>query len=120
MKVIKPFIAELLPRHFNIQMISIIYFWDDTFYFSPSGTRIFLKVCQIFKSSHFSSEKSLLTYFSSLKHLAIMVSNSKGLAVVNSFPSFTRVHARISCDYELLLNLRDNYFALENLNSIVY
>lgn len=49
-----------------------------------------------------------------------MVSNSTGLAVVNSFPSFTRVHARISCDYELLLNLHDNYFALENLNSIVY
>lgn len=120
MKVIKPFIAELLPRHFNIQMVSIIYFWDDTFYFSPSGTRILLKVCQIFKSTHFSSEKSLLTYFSSLKHLAIMVSNSTGLAVINSFPSFTQVHARISCDYELLLNLRDNYFALENLNSIVY
>ena len=120
MKIIKPFIAELLPRHFNIQMVSIIYFWDDTFYFSPSGTRILLKVCQIFKSTHFSSEKSLLTYFSSLKHLAIMVSNSTGLAVVDSFSSFTQVHARISCDYELLLNLRDNYFALENLNSIVY
>ena len=49
-----------------------------------------------------------------------MVSNSTGLAVVNSFSSFTQVHARISCDYELLLNLRDNYFALENFNSIVY
>ena len=49
-----------------------------------------------------------------------MVSNSTGLAVINSFPSFTQVHARISCDYELLLNLRDNYFALENFNSIVY